>query len=260
MAYYSDVVFDENDLSAITGFNITHVTIDAPPTINIDSAKLARQPGMKLFNKEYGGRRIDIRGVITRNSRADYLTTRSEILRKTEKIEKVLEVPVDFRPLDFHGVTLENAIFEDASGGYGAVTLTFTCSDPFAYDRYSTVLVNETSVTSDVATVSYSESIGGDYRTPPYIRLTISALTGGSDKYIKLTNQAGEYIQVTRTWADDDVLVIDAQNHTVQVNGLDVDYSGTFWPLHLDETEVSYEDSLTTRSATLYMHYKRRSL
>lgn len=256
---YIDVLFDGTDLTEIEGFSVNSIITDRLPDIQISSGKLARQDGVKIYNKEYGSKKITIEGYITTSSRNAYLLVRDQLIRYTEPRNKVLRVPMDGTPLEYTA-TVSNLIFSDVGGGFARASIEFICTDPYGYDVNRRTLVNGTTTTSATNTFSYLESIGGVVATPPLITVSVASVTGSTGKYITLTNNAGETITVTRTWANNDVLEIDCLNHTVKVNTVLTNYTGVFWNLNIDDYSMIYADNFTTRTIGMRVSYRRRSL
>jgi predicted phage tail component-like protein len=257
---YNDVLFNSVDLTELNGVKITSVISDNIPQVIINSGKNARQDGAKLFNKEYGAKIVTVEGYIARNSRETYVATRNELLKYLEPLESTLRVPIFNAPIEYTA-TVQNTIFSDVGGGYGKFSIEFLCSDPFGYDVDSRTIINGTTVTAASSDISLSEAVGGSYKTPPIITVTVTAVSGGTGKYIDLANEAGNNIRVTRDWVADDQLVIDMLNKTLRVNGASLDYTGTFWDLNVDDTLITYSDNFTTsRSVNILATYKRRYL
>lgn len=255
---YNDVLINGSDITEIPNFKVNNVVIDAPPDFAISSGKLARRDGIKVYNKEAGERNIYIEGYFTAHSRHDYLTARSALLKVLVPAEKVLQVPVFNRPLEFTG-TCKTPVFSDVGGGGGKVVITFMCSDPFGYDRDARTIINGATVTSATTDISLLEAVGGDYETPGTFTITVGSVTGGTGKYIDLSNQTGENIRITRNWVTGDVLVLNMKDYSCKVNGATVDYTGGFWNMAVGDLTIGYEDNFTTRSVNVMGIYKRRN-
>lgn len=260
MAYYSDVIFDNVDLTEIEYFKIVRTITDPIPEILLQNEKIARRDGSKLYHKEFGAKVITIEGQIQANSRKNYILTRDTLLRYLAPQEATLQLPVqDDNPREWTA-TVRNVIFSDVGGGYAAVSIEFICSDPFGYDRDTRVLLNGATTTVASHDFSLLETVGGSGNAVPYIVVTLAAATGGSGKYIELANQRGDAIRVTNTFASDSQLIVDMKNRTVTLDASTVDYTGTFWELEPGDMTLNYSDNLTTRTASILMTYKRRYL
>jgi hypothetical protein len=130
---------------------------------------------------------------------------------------------------------------------------------PFGRDTSNTTACN-TSFTGSSKTSTFV-LIGGTVVALPVITITLTAGTGLTSKYIQITNPStGKLIRITRTWVAGDILIIDCENKTVKVNGTDVDYTGVFPTWSPDDTQIQYDDTLTTRTVTMNMVYKKRYL
>lgn len=258
MSYHSNITFDGTDLTELPGIHITQVQPDTIPEILLSSGKLARASGIKIYNKEYGGKKVFVDGIITRNNRENALASRALLLKALRGQEVTLQVIIDNLPLEFIA-TVENVVFQNNFGGYSEFNIEFLCSDSFGYDRDSRTIVNGTNVTTSSQVVTLSETIDGSFETPGYFTVTVSSVVGGSSKYIDLANQSGDNIRVTRDWTNDNQLIVDMRNKLCQVNGVDVDYTGYFWDFDLGDTSFTYSDNFTTsRSAFIAVTYKRR--
>lgn len=259
MAYHSRVYFDSFDLSTIPNFKITQLGFESIPEVVISSGKLVRNHGVKLYNKEYASKPITIEGLIEANSREGFVSTRDSLLRRLEPQEATLQLPIAAQPREWT-CTTQNTVFSDTGGGYGQVTINFTASDPFGYDRDTRVLLDgysETNASEDIALI---ESIQGSQSTPAMITITVVAATGTTGKYISLENSNGDLIQITRTWAADDVLRLDMKNKTCTVNNVATEYTGSFWNFAVGDTTMNYTDNFTTRTSSILMTYKPRYL
>ena len=55
-----------------------------------------------------------------------------------------------------------------------------------------------------------------------------------------------------------DVIVVDAENRSVTVNGDEVDYYGTFLELEPGASSLTYTDGFTTRNVDIAASYTKR--
>jgi len=143
-------------------------------------------------------------------------------------------------------------------GSYIELDLNFVCSNSFGYSTIDITLFTFTG--STVAT--RTESITLDGSAPwqaPRFSITYSALTGGSAKTVTYGNSnTGQQISIVRTWTSGDVLVIDSDAKTVQVNGADVDFSGAFPEWQKGVGSVYYSDNFTSRTFSGTLKYNKR--
>jgi phage-related protein len=179
-------------------------------------------------------------------------------LRRLEPQEATLRISQAARD---YVCTVGDVIFSDTTAGFGTFSIKFVCSEPFGYNTNPTVLLTNVSNTS-ASSAQTITAIDGSYKAEPLIAVKVSAVSGGTGKYIKLMNTAtGKYIKITRTWVAGDRLVVDVRNKTVQVNASDVDYTGVFPVFEVGDTSLTYEDDFTTsRTVLISMQYTKRYL
>jgi len=255
---YNDVLFDEVDLTALGNIYITSVDMVRLPEIILSSNKLAKRDGLKTFSKEYGGRVINIEGHISSSSRQLFIQARDRLLNALRPLEKTLRVPIDGGPREYTA-THQNTVFSDVGGGYGAFSIEMLCSDPFGYAMDTTTLINGVTITSSISEQSFS-AITGSQPAPGKFIVNISSVTGGTGGSVTLTSASGDYMRVTRDFAADDQIIIDMKTMSCLVNGAEVDYTGTFWDLNIDDTFIEYSDDFTTRSVNLTLTYRPRTI
>lgn len=259
MAWQS-VLFNSIDLTTLPGFEIHSIDHHKRPVRTSNWQKLARADGKKLVNSEYAERVITIGGVLNGTSRANYEANRDNLLLYLEPQEATLRIPQSSGNRDYT-CTVDDVDYADQpTGGFAPITIKFVASNPpFGKDTSNTTAIN-TSFTGASKTGSFV-AIGGSKPALPVITITLTAGTGLTSKYIQITNPAsGKLIKITRTWVAGDVLVIDCENKTVKVNGAAVDYTGVFPSWEATDTSIQYDDTLTTRTVTMNMVYKRRWL
>ena len=91
------------------------------------------------------------------------------------------------------------------------------------------------------------------------ITVTINSLTASGYQEIQIVDGVtGLGIWVSREWSASDVLVIDSENGTVQVNGVDVDNGGTFIYLKPGVRSIQYTDTFTARNVNIEVKYYAR--
>lgn len=136
----------------------------------------------------------------------------------------------------------------------------FICTQPFGIETTATEITDTEGLTA--ATLTVEPTIGG---TAPYqlpvTTITINSLTGTGDS-IQLTNDLnGQTMLITGVgFAAADVLVIDAANRSVTLNGDEVDYFGTFLELELGANSLTYTDGFATRDVDILIEYYKRYL
>lgn len=256
MAFWDNVTYAGYELNSLGHFAIDFVDVASPPEEALTQKRISRNDGAVLYNREKGVRKITIIGHTTAQDFADMHDTRNQLLQVLDNTESTLEVPIGNEIWQFT-CTLENMIVTNPMGGYAVFTITFTCSDPFGYEKSTVTIVNGQTTTSDSDTFSFA-AIEGVYPPYPVIRLTLSGITDTSAKTITLSNPQADSLSVTDTFSSGDVILIDMWNRTVKVSGVNHDYTGNYFPLQVGSTDMYYADNFTNRSVNTIITYQKR--
>ena len=135
------------------------------------------------------------------------------------------------------------------------------CTNPYGLDTSTTSLwATKNNFTS--ATFTETPTVGG---TAPYqlpiFTITIDALTGAGD-YVQISNDNNnqEIMIYGMGLTAGDVIVIDCEQRTVTINGVEVDYYGTFLELEPGANSITYTDGFTTRTVDVAASYTKRWL
>ncbi len=132
---------------------------------------------------------------------------------------------------------------------------------PFGFDTSATNLwAAKTGYTS--ATFTETPTIAGSapYQLPIFT-ITLTAITGDGD-YVQISNDDNnqELLLYGLGLTNGDVIVIDCDQRTVTVNGVEVDYYGTFLELEPGAASITYTDGFTTRTVDVSGVYTKRWL
>jgi phage-related protein len=255
----SNILFNSVDLTSLTNTYFNRIDHHNRPKRNITAAKIARYDGNQLIHQEYAEKEIVIEGFIAAADRSTYETNRDTLLLDLQAQEATLRISQAGANRDYTA-TVSDIIFSETDGGLGFFSIKFLCNFPFGQDASATTDLNASSNTAATLSPTFT-AIGGSYKAQPTLTITVSAVTGGTAKYIKLTNPTtGQYIQITRTWANADALVVNVAARTVTVNGTAVDYTGVFPEFDTTDTTLQYDDNFTTRTVLITMTHKKRYL
>lgn len=95
----------------------------------------------------------------------------------------------------------------------------------------------------------------------PVFTITINSLTGAGD-YVQISNDNNnqEILLYGLGLEAGDIIVIDCVERTVTVNGIEVDYYGTFLELEPGTASITYTDGFTTRNVDVAGVYTKRWL
>lgn len=260
---YTGITFNSVDLTTLVPGNngiqfwrIDH--LDAPDRL-LDFQKLARAPGSKLIDDQLDTKIISLYGTLSGTTKALFEANRDLLLSKIQASNAVLRIPVAGANRDFTGTFKRPDLPYKPGGGLAEFTLTFVCTDPLGYLTSATTDVSAVVITTTPSTKTFA-AIGGSYYANPTITAVLGSGTGLTNKTMTITNQAGNALVISRTFVAADSIVIDVGAQTVKVNGVLTDYTGTFPTLAVGDTQITYADTLTTRSVTLTVTHKNRYL
>lgn len=251
------VTFNTSDLeTAVPGLKIVGLP-DRPPQRDLNLLYIAQTDRRTDVSNFYTSRKVNIQCEIGQDTRAlldDALDTLNKILAPKEK---TLVVPYGSTTRQYTA-TFSNMSKTNMSGGFVELDLEFECSDSMGYDTASTTLVSH--LHNVAASKSYGFDLGGSAEWQyPVITVTINSLLGGTSKAITLgAHNTNQSVTVTRTWSALDILIIDTVNQTVQVNGVDVAFTGALPIFKLPSGQLDYSDTIDHRDVDVGMTYQRR--
>ncbi len=132
---------------------------------------------------------------------------------------------------------------------------------PFGFDTSATNLwAAKTGYTS--ATFTETPTITGSAPLQqPIFTITINSFTGAGD-YVQISNDNNnqEILIYGLALEAADVIVIDCEQKTVTINGIEVDYYGTFLEIEPGAASITYTDGFTTRTVDVSGVYTKRWL
>jgi hypothetical protein len=254
---YNDVTFNGIEFTAITGIKVLKVDPYLPAKRLVQTSVIARTDTSKVNSAFYTKKRILVRVGASSTTRRGAEQILDTLMSFIQGEEQWLVVPQSTGTRKYLSTYTDYDVRVDG-GAYIELDLYFECSDSFGYSTVENTLFTYTS--STVAT--RTESITLDGSAPwqaPVFNITYSALTGGSGKTVSLGNTyTGQQVDITRTWTSSDVLIIDAYNHTVTVNGINVEFSGAIPEWKKGVGSVYYQDNFTTRTFSGTLKYNKR--
>ena len=252
-----EVMLDSRLLTSVSGLSILDIKHYIPGQRTLSQFILARMDRRKINSAFFTERHIFIRCCIQATTRAQRDDQFDSLMAIIQGLEKTLIVPSGSSKRAFT-VTYDEITINEDVGSYIEFTLDFICSDNFGYDLNFTQLISDTGRTLYNYTDSFTID-GSAYWQAPIIKLTFSAITGGANATVKVVNPAtGQTCQIMRTWAAGNMLVVDSQNKTVQVNGTDVEFTGAVPEWGLGPGYLQTQDTFTTRTMQNFSYYYRR--
>jgi hypothetical protein len=254
MLYRTQVYYNNFNLSGLPGIAVYNHNFISMPARNLNRAKLARADRSILTSAEYSEKTITVTGIATGD-------TKNEIEGNFETLKGVLQVPEGIIRVEQAGQQVEytgtlSAFSTEFLGKHLKFTLSFLCSNPIGRSRLTSTLLDE--VTSS-ASYTHSITVEGSYKALPIIRITFSALTGGTNKTVQVLNaDTGQGISITRDWTAGEILTVDSFNKRVEVDDADVDYGGVFPSFYPGLRSFQYIDDLTTRTVAIEITYNKQ--
>lgn len=250
------VTFGGTSLATVSGLRIVATNPYQPPERSLNRNQLARTDKGVIASAFYTARKITVTCVIGCNSR-ELLDASMDALNKILQGEEKALVLSQASGTRQYTATFANMMISDVRGGLARLDILFECSDAMGYDPASTTLA-WSAFTGNTSTLNFVLDGTAEWQLP-VITITFNSLTGGSNKAVTLSNPAtGQTMVITRTWSNGDVLVINAKEGTVQVNGVDADFTGGFLKFALPSGSLTYSDNLTTRNVTVNIAYQKR--
>lgn len=252
-----DVSFDSIQLTSITGLSILDTDPYAPALRKLNIFDIARTNKGKTSSAFYNQRVIKVGVIIQRDTRALLEQSIDSLMTILQGLEKDLIVPQGVNTRRYICTLLASRI-KKFTNKTAWLDLEFTCSEHFGYDIPLTTLLQVSGFTSGQKTDQLTVGGSAPWQVP-IVTVTISAVTGGTTKAVTIGNDAtGQRVSVTRTWTALDVLIVNAYNQTVKVNGVEVAFSGAIPEWAPGVGYLTYTDAFTSRTMSMTVQYYKR--
>ncbi len=258
--YQRDVTIDGQALRQMPWFEVDTIRLDEAPERIIEKTSLADTDGERIMSQQYGSKPVIMKGHFHAPNRWDYESGRDKLLMTLNKynaFEIVTEQSGEQR--SFEG-TYKNCQFEYKELGFCIVTIQFQITGAFGKTVVKDKPIDALEVTENLNRVF---TVGGSANALPIITLNLRSLSTYATKipfvFEFLSRNVLSRIEINRIWQQGDVLVINSENKTVKVNGIDADYVGVL-PEILGEVTMSIHDDAVSRNYVLTMEYNRRWL
>lgn len=249
--------FDNNDLTTITGLTVLSTNPSIPPKRKLSIYNVMRSNQSQLSYGYYVEKSISVRVGITRTTRPLVEQSVDSLMALLQGLEKDLLL-YQSGSLRRYVCTLSDVVVVASGGSYTELELVFICSDRFGYDLQYTKLLDVTGRTL----YNYTDPLtfeGTASTQAPVITAFISALSGATNNVVTIENvSTGKGISVSQAWVAGDRLVIDVQHLTVKVNGVEVDFTGSFPEFAPGVGYINYQDNFNSRTLALSVYYNKR--
>lgn len=216
------ITFDNTSLTT-TPFLIKSVDHDSAGPRDINLFNLARQRGAVLVNSEYRPKVVRLTGTITGATQAVLEANIDTLKELFSRQGKNLDIDYSGSTRRYIATNTALQISRDYFHlSYAPFSAEFIVPNGTGIDpTLSSTILTAITAASNVNTITM---LGTAYPKPK-ITLTLTAVNTVS-KIEFLAN--GDKITITKTFALNDVVVIDTDNMIVTVNGAVVDYTGIF--------------------------------
>lgn len=249
------VYFEDKDLSTFPGISVYNHNFLDLPNRELGISKLARADKSVLTSAEYSSKKVTIKLMICGSDKEDTEDKYIALIGHLQNTNGTLRLREGSSDINYTASTLQS-IGQEYFGHTLKVTLEFVCTDPFGIDNLPTTLV---STTNTLPVITYALTVLGSYRVEPVIRITLTSITDGTGKVLKIKNENTQKgVEITRDWVSGDVLVIDSLEKIVTVNNSMVDFVGTFPDFLPGLKTLGYVDSFTARSVNILAIYNKR--
>jgi len=220
----------------------------------------ARADGMQVVNVRYGGREIDVEGMMSAADRQTLVTLIDTMKLNIKDASGVLDIDYGNGTRRYYATVTKLDIPEDF---YNITSvpykITFFCADPFGYATTSGNLSfsGVTAMLND-----YVITVSGSIDSDPVVQLTLTTVVAHAT--ITLSNETtGEAIVIakaTGNFSNGDVVLIDCKRKVVQLNGSGLDYTGRFPGLSVPTTRLRIAMAATSVNYAPVVRYSPRYL
>lgn len=252
---YDDIEFNDYSLQTDDIISSEFLAFSAPSR-DVLTFKTPRADGGGWNGDYFRDREIKVGGIIEKATSTLLETELDTFKQKMNKARQyfVMKVNGEVRRII---ATLKNPqdMFAKREGyhiTFSPFSMTFLAVEPMWH------AVDYESVTiEDIATLAYPSEIevSGTYKAQPVIGIIVQAATAITAlTFGNITN--GDEVTITRTFIAGDVLVIDAEEKSLTVNGAEVEYDGVFPELEVGTNEFTITATGTSIEYTATVKYK----
>lgn len=261
-----DLTYNSNDLQTFNrttkvGINtnvINHTNL--PDQIATLYAK-ADADGSSIPSTNFPSKKITIGGTIHGSTQADLDSRIDTFKGYFNGKDKNLDITYSSGTRRYVATKNAISIEREEKALFATFQIEFICTNPFGLDTSTSNLwTAKTGFTA--ATFTEAPTVGGNAPFQlPIITITLTAITGAGD-YVQISNDNNgqELMVYGQGLANGDVIVIDSVERSVTINGVEVDWYGTFLELAPGANSITYTDGFTTRTVNVSGVYTKRWL
>lgn len=250
----TNITFDSNDIQTdnIITSSIEHNSI---PLKDAKLYSLAHANRSTIPYVSYPSRSVRVSGKIIDTTVAGLearLDTFKAYFRGTDK-----NLDIDFAGTTRRYIATANGVSIDQPGGlqHADFDIQFICSEPFGRNITSTSAESSTGRTASTYTDTHVFLGTAPYQLP-IITIEYTAVTGGNNSLMFSNDATGQAILILgQTFVADDIVVIDCENKSVTLNGVEIDSLGAFPEFEPGSRDFTYTDGFTTRTFNIDVDY-----
>lgn len=128
-------------------------------------------------------------------------------------------------------------------------TLVFECKEPFGFNTTPSNVLNDTTGNTTAPALHPITFTGNAPWQKPIITITLGTVTGATgNRTLSIGNDAtGQVISITGDFFSGDVIVIDSDDPSVEINNIAVAFTGALPEFMPGPGDLSYDDDFLTR-------------
>jgi len=257
-------IFNGYNLNNVPGLSVYAITPPGQGNRVLNIFPLARNSARKVSAGFYQSNKIQIGVYVTAASREALEAALDTLYANLQQLEASLVIPMSGGTARAYTASYVNSNINNAvpgtdspNSGYADLTLIFECSDNYGYDQFFTPMIGPVSSTGSPDNWNYTFKGSADQQLP-FLQFYFTGGTLGSGTVVIGNLNSGQQVSITRVWAVGDTLQINAQNNTVQVNGVDVAFTGAIPTFGTGLQTITYSDNFTSRTKQFYSYVYNR--
>lgn len=241
------VSFDGNSLQT-DNIVTAQIGYNGMPDKKLSIFEVAHGNRSKVAYSGFSGRKIVLSGTIKADSIEEFDQLLDDFKGYLTGTEKYLDIEHGASTRRYIATLTGDDIPREGGLMYSEFNLQFTCSLPFGVDVTPTSLANVVGATTSPSTTELTIGGNAEYQYPIItLNLVTATNTSNATIYISNTNN-GQVCGITRNWSPGDTVVITPAEQLVEVNGIEVEFTGAIPIFSKGLGGVSISDTFDTRT------------
>lgn len=240
-------IFNAYNFNSVAGLSVVSIVTPGNQKKTLSIAAMNRSNSRKVSSGFFQSNQLNIRVVIQQLTLETRDAALQTLLQNIQSLEGTLIVPITGLARQYTA-SYEDFTINQSSGGFIDLTLHFQCSDSYGYDTTATTIYNLTNQTASTNNYPYVQGGTADTQAP-VITVQLNTTPGTPAGSITIGNTVtGQAVVVSKTFANHDIIIVDAKNNSVTYNGVDTYFSGGIPTFGLGAQTIYVTDSLGTRN------------